>query len=228
MAPAEPGSGQSRPRAPPPPAPLAPRHPPGAVAASALHDRHAAKRALGNRPGDAAHREPVRFGRRVQPVDRGHPARQGELFQPEPRHLPGERLRARRRGAPGQARPVARRERDQFPGQCRPLSVRQPDPVVLAGKHGVGRGGVPPDDQPAVGPDAEGRTVLLRHRLPERAALPYLGLRRPGAALSASSSTTSTTTTACSCAGWRRPDQFLDSAARSFRGDAFPAARSGP
>ena len=120
------------------PAPLtvagAPCHAPGYRAPRAgaepfgrVHDRHAAGRALGDRPVPPPCNR--RFGRRVQPGDRRHPAGQGGLFQPEPRHLPGQGLRARRRGGAGQARPVARRERDEFPGQCRPLSVRQPDPV---------------------------------------------------------------------------------------------------
>ncbi len=51
--------------------------------------------------------------------------------------------------SPGTARPVARRERDQFPGQCRPLSVRQPDLSLRRRQPAVDRGGLYPIDQPA-------------------------------------------------------------------------------
>ena len=106
---------------------------------------------------------------------------------------------------PGDARLQPGRNRAGLRGQHRPLAARRRQHRAARRQHGVGGGSLRADDLAGQRPVAQGRALLLRHRLPQRAARPHLGLRRQPAGLPGVPRHASTATTACSCAGWRRP-----------------------
>ena len=89
--------------------------------------------------------------RQVQPGDRRHPAGQGRLLQPEPGHLPGARaLRSATRPAPAQRGLSLDESEVNFQANVDPYLFGNLTLSIEPDNTAVDRGGLYPDDQPAV------------------------------------------------------------------------------